>query len=164
LRFAAKEVCTGLDAGLLRASLLELGFDMDKPSPSYSAETGWLVLRCLARLHAPHAEEAVAQKELGRRLAWALKERKLVTPSHLSLAKSLPGPLRMFSLQKLARGTPFAYAYTRESAGLWRLNFEEGILLPFSLGIWEVLSEWLGKRWVVSAGPKPGAILFVQEG
>jgi hypothetical protein len=70
----------------------------------------------------------------------------------------------MLSLQRFARNTPFAYAYTREGEGLWKLRFEEGVLVPLSLGIWEVFGEWLGKGWVVSAGPRPGAVLFVQEG
>jgi len=162
LCFAAR-VVSPLDLGLLRSSLLELGFDMDKPASDYSTEVGWRVLQCLARLNAPHLEEAMAQKELGRKLAWALREQNFVKPAHLSLARHLPGPLRMLSLQKLAHGTPFAYVYSLECAGLWKLSFEVGMLVPFSLGVWEVLGEWLGKRWVVSAGPMPGAVLFVQE-
>jgi len=164
LCFAARVVSAGLAPGHVRASLLALGFDMDKPSVDPSAETGWLVLQCLARLNAPHEEEDAAQRELGRKLAWALREQNLVKSSHLSFAKHLPSPLRMLGLQKLAQGTPFAYVYSRECAGLWKLRFEGGVLVPLSLGIWEVLGEWLGKRWVVSAGPKPGPVLFVQEG
>ena len=168
MRFPARWLCfaagaVALEAGLLRAALLELGFDMDNPSADCSAEEGWQVLGRLAQLNAPHLEEGMAQKEFGRKLAGALREKNLIKPAHLRLVHCLPGPLRMLSLQKLASGTPFAYEYTRESAGLWKLRFEGGVLMPFSVGLWEVLSEWLGKRWVVSAGPMPDAVLFVQE-
>ena len=162
LCFAARVVSPS-DVGPLRASLLELGFDIDKPSSTYSTQEGWRVLQCLSRLNAPHLEEAMAQKELGRKLAGALRAQNFVKPMHLSLARGLPSPLRMLSLQKLAQGTPFAYVYSRECAGLWKLSFEAGMLVPFSLGVWEVLGEWLGKKWVVSAGPMPSPVLFVQE-
>ena|GEM_PF-2694415 len=164
LCFAARvAACGASDLGHIRASLLALGFDMDKPPPHCSTEAGWHLLQHLSRLHSPHMEEAMAQKALGRKLAWALKEQNLIKPLHLGLARHLPSPLRLLGLQKLARGTPFAYVYTREGAGLWKLSFEGGMLLPLSLGLWEVLSEWLGKRWVVSEGPPPGPTLFVQE-
>jgi hypothetical protein len=163
LCFAAR-VAFPLDTGFLRAPLLEWGFDMEKPSANYSTQAGWRVLQGLAQLSAPHLEEAAAQKELGRKLAWALKEQNFVKSAHLGIARHLPSTLRMLSLQKLARGTPFAYVYKRECAGLWKLSFEEGMLMPLSLGMWEVFGEWLGKRWVVSAGPVSTSVLFVQEG
>jgi len=166
LYFAAKVVSPLNAHGApkhIHAPLLELGFDMDNPS-NLPTETGWLVLKRLAQLNAPHLEEALAQKMLGQQLAWALKEQNLLNPSHLRLAKCLPSPMCMLGFQKLARGTPFAYVYSRECKGVWKLSFEEGMLLPLSLGLWEVLSEWLGKRWVVSMGPQPAPILFVHEG